>query len=165
MPLGAGSTPTTLAQSLAALKQTRTISQIIFASHGAPAVFQAGEIAAANSDKNVGLYPNNATPTWFGQQIRNSISEDGTITLLSCKTAATSGLLDGQNVLSQLAAAAKVWVVASNADVMIDGSAGIARTDGTIYACPKGGPVAVWHAAQPNQIIPLTTLPALAPAA
>jgi hypothetical protein len=168
--MGADSSPAVLAQRLKLIKETRAISQIIFACHGAAAMFDGGpKTAPVNSATGIGLYPLNTKPGAFGALIESAITYSGTITLLSCETAATTifegATLDGKNVLSQLASAAKAWVVASDAAVIIQGSQGVASTGGTIYACSPKGPIQVLMSPVPGQIFPLYAMPTIKAAA
>lgn len=166
VPLGFHRTPAAIAQELNLLGSTRTISQVIFACLGAEAMFDAGPMSPpVDSPTGVGLYPRNTPPDLFGAIVNGLITFSGTITLLSCNTAGSTVFqgqsLDGKNTLRRLAAASNAWVVASDKAVIIDGTHGIATTDGTIYACSPEGPVQVFMRPSLQKEFPLDAMPTI----
>lgn len=168
--MGDDCTPAVLATRLKAIKDGgRAIAQVIFACHGAPAMFDGGpKSAPIDSATGIGLYPKNVAPKSFGEMIVDVIDYSGTITLLSCKTAATTvyegQTLNGTDVVTKLALSAKAWVLASDADVFIYAD-GTAKTSGTIYACSPKGPYQVYLPPKPMQDYPLYAMPKVSTAA
>jgi hypothetical protein len=172
-PLGPGSNPQYCANVLAGIYGANPIGQVIFASHGAAAVFQAGPIPAGpDALTNVGLYPHNVQPDAFGQMIAPLLRENATITLLTCSTIATA---QGDQFMQSLAAASGAWVIGCDDTVIIyTGLVSNATTTGNIWRCQSGhGPVILNQNPNPGvteiavplaPVVPLYAIAALAAA-
>jgi len=151
VPLGPGSSPQYCHDQLDTIHNTNPVGQIIFASHGAAAVFQAGPIPQGVGDAtNVGMYQGNVTPQAFGQMIQPLLRADATITLLTCSTIASVPGADGVQLMHDLAAAAQAWVIGCDDTVLIyTGQVANATTTGNVWRCEAGQAPAILNA-NPN---------------
>ncbi|MFN0060110.1 MAG: DUF4347 domain-containing protein [Planctomycetota bacterium] len=125
-------------RSLAA--EWKKVKCLVFAVHGGPGSIRIGPKGTPfKSETRVGQHDGQRTATEFGEAIAPYLAADAQITLLSCQPAKDGGTAetDGPEFIQDLADASGATVVASDANVRIDG--GTASTTGNVHTATPGG--------------------------
>lgn len=122
--------------------QCKRVKKIIFVCHGSPGSFRIGPQGTPfRSGTRVGLHEGQTSPTDFGESIAPYLTDDATITILGCSSAADGGTdeTDGQEMIQDLADASGADVTAYDQAVDINGANDQASSQGAGYTATPGG--------------------------
>jgi hypothetical protein len=122
------------------------IRRILYAVHGAEAVFNTKYSSNLDSASNVGLYPKNTIPKTFAlalNDLKDVVEKDASLLLLSCSTAGETEyrrkILNGKDIVLALANDAKLTVYAADQSVFITATPPRAYIkQGSIYCAAAG---------------------------